>query len=181
MRVLGIDPGTIRCGWGVVDFDASRLRYVASGTVDAGRGEIASRLAAVYSQLGRVIVEHRPDEVGLERSFVARNVQSAFRLGEARGVAMAVAAAAGLPVVEYTPMMIKKAVAGYGRAEKGQVQKAVATLLAFDGEPQSDEADALAAALCHALSGRYEARVGEALALRGLRRGRGRSWRSVRG
>jgi crossover junction endodeoxyribonuclease RuvC len=181
LRVLGVDPGTIRCGWGVVDCDGPRLTHVASGVIDAGRGEIAGRLLVVYRDLFEVISDHAPDSFSLERNFVARNVQSAFRLGEARGVAMAAAAAAGLGVSEYTPMMVKKAVVGYGRAEKGQVQLAVQRLLGLAGLPESDAADALAAALCHGLSGTFQARVVDAASLRGLTRGRGRSWRTVRG
>jgi crossover junction endodeoxyribonuclease RuvC len=181
LRVLGVDPGTIRCGWGVVDCGASRLVHVASGVVDAGRGEIGSRLLLISRELQTVMAVHAPDGFSLERNFVARNVQSAFRLGEARGVAMAAAAAAGLQVSEYTPMMIKKAVVGYGRAEKGQVQTAVQRLLGLSELPAADAADALAAALCHGLSGSFDQRVAEAISLRGVTRGRGRGWRSLRG
>ena len=181
LRVLGVDPGTVRCGWGVVDFDGPRLAHVASGVIEAGRGEIASRLLQIHRELTDAISAHTPESMSLERNFVARNVQSAFRLGEARGVAMTAAAAAGLSVSEYTPMMVKKAVVGYGRAEKLQVQIAVQRLLSLASLPETDAADALAAALCHALSGTFEARVTEAVSLRGLSRGRGRSWRSVRG
>jgi len=181
LRVLGVDPGTIRCGWGVVDLDGPRLIHVASGVIDAGRGDIATRLLLVHQDLLAVISAHQPELFSLERNFVARNVQSAFRLGEARGVAMAAAAAAGLSVSEYTPMMIKKAVVGYGRAEKAQVQTAVQRLLGMETLPDSDAADALAAALCHGLTGAFEARVADAVSLRGVTRGRGRSWRSVRG
>jgi crossover junction endodeoxyribonuclease RuvC len=181
VRVLGVDPGTIRCGWGVVDFDGPRLLHVASGTIDAGRGEIAARLLYIHRDLLDVISLHQPNIFSLERNFVARNVQSAFRLGEARGVAMAAAAASGLVVGEYTPMMIKKAVVGYGRAEKAQVQAAVQRLLSLSELPEADAADALAAALCHGLAGVFQARVTDAVSLRGVTRGRGRSWRSVRG
>jgi crossover junction endodeoxyribonuclease RuvC len=181
VRVLGVDPGTIRCGWGVVDFDGPRLVHVASGVIDAGRGEIAARLLLIHRDLLSVISDHQPTVFSLERNFVARNVQSAFRLGEARGVAMAAAAATGLTVGEYTPMMIKKSVVGYGRAEKGQVQAAVQRLLSLAAEPESDAADALAAALCHGLAGAFQSRVADAVTLRGVTRGRGRSWRSVRG
>lgn len=180
LRVLGVDPGTIRCGWGVVSCDGPRLVHVASGVIDAGRGDIAARLALVYRDLLEVVAEHGPTAFSLERNFVARNVQSAFRLGEARGVAMAAAAASGLTPTEYTPMMIKKAVVGYGRAEKGQVQTAVQRLLGLADLPAPDAADALAAALCLGLAGRFEARVADALSLRGAARARGRSWRAVR-
>jgi crossover junction endodeoxyribonuclease RuvC len=181
VRVLGVDPGTIRCGWGVVEFDGPRLVHVASGVIDAGRGEIAGRLLLIHRDLLSIISEHSPTYFSLERNFVARNVQSAFRLGEARGVAMAAAAATGLAVGEYTPMMIKKSVVGYGRAEKQQVQAAVQRLLSLPAEPETDQADALAAALCHGLAGSFQVRVADAVSLRGVTRGRGRSWRSLRG
>jgi len=181
LRVLGIDPGTIHCGWGIVDCNGPRLSHVASGVIEAGRGEIAGRLLTVHQYLRELLVIHRPDAVSLERNFVARNVQSAFRLGEARGVAMAAAAGAGVPIAEYTPMMVKKAVVGYGRAEKSQVQLAVHRLLSLEALPESDAADALAAALCHGLSGSFQGRLADAVSLRGLTRVRGRSWRAVRG
>lgn len=181
MRVLGVDPGTIRCGWGVVECNGPRLVHVGSGVIEAGRGELASRLLLVHDQLRDCIAAHRPDSVSLERNFVARNVQSAFRLGEARGVAMAAAAAAGLSIAEYTPMMVKRAVVGYGRAEKSQVQLAVQRLLGLESIPEPDAADALAAALCHGLSGALQLRLADAAPVRGLTRLRGRSWRSVRG
>ncbi|HYB97982.1 MAG TPA: crossover junction endodeoxyribonuclease RuvC [Candidatus Limnocylindrales bacterium] len=180
MRVLGVDPGTIVCGWGVVELDGARLTHVASGTIEAGRGDVACRLSLVYAELLAVVDQHSPTDVSLERNFVARNVQSAFRIGEARGVAMAAAAARGIRVNEYTPMMIKKAVVGYGKADKAQVQAAIARLLSLAELPRTDAADALAAALCHGLSGRFDARVSDALSLRGLTRGRGRSWRTAR-
>ncbi|HYC57555.1 MAG TPA: crossover junction endodeoxyribonuclease RuvC [Candidatus Binatia bacterium] len=180
MRVLGVDPGTIVCGWGVVELAGSRLIHVGSGTIDAGRGDISCRLALVYSELLSVLDEHSPTDLSLERNFVARNVQSAFRIGEARGVAMAAAAARGIGVSEYTPMMIKKSVVGYGKADKAQVQAAIARLLSLPELPRTDAADALAAALCHGLTGRFDARVADALSLRGLSRGRGRSWRTAR-
>ena len=179
MRVLGVDPGTIRCGWGVVDVDGPRLVHVASGVVEAGRGELASRLLQVHRGLAEVLRAHAPGAFSLERNFVARNVQSAFRLGEARGVAMAAAAAAGLPVSEYTPMMVKKAVVGYGRAEKGQVQAAVQRILSLPDLPEPDAADALAAALCHGLSGAFAAKVTQALPAGAAVPARGRSWRSL--
>lgn len=181
MRVLGVDPGTIRCGWGVVDCDGPHLRHVASGVVEAGRGELAGRLHQIHRELLAVITAHSPQGFSLERNFVARNVQSAFRLGEARGVAMAAAAAAGLTVSEFTPMMVKKAVVGYGRADKLQVSTAVQRLLGLDELPREDAADALAAALCLGLAGSFQARVADAVTLRGVARVRGRSWRTVRG
>jgi crossover junction endodeoxyribonuclease RuvC len=118
----------------------------------------------IYAELGEVARKHVPDAFSLERNFLARNVQSAFRLGEARGVAMAAAALAGLPLAEYTPATVKKTVTGHGGARKSQVQEAVLRLLALSGRLAVDEADALAVAACHALRTRYQSRVSEALA-----------------
>ncbi|MFQ5477009.1 MAG: crossover junction endodeoxyribonuclease RuvC [Candidatus Binatia bacterium] len=163
MRVLGVDPGSIKTGWGVIECHGPRLTYLASGTLDLGRKDPASRLAAVYAGLAGVVREHCPTVLSLERNFLARNVQSAFRIGEARGVAMAVAAAAGMSTSEYTPATIKKAVVGYGRADKAQVQQAVLRLFDLERIPGEDEADALASAVCHALRHGFDERVAVAL------------------
>lgn len=164
MRVLGVDPGTVVTGWGVIDCHRGQLRHVDSGTIRAGRGSLPARLALIYAELGEVARRHAPDAFSLERNFLARNVQSAFRLGEARGVAMAAAALAGLPLAEYTPATVKKTVTGHGGARKSQVQEAVLRLLSLSGRLAVDEADALAVAACHALRVRYQSRVSAALA-----------------
>jgi len=169
LRVLGVDPGTILTGWGIVDCEGSRLRYVASGVVRAGRGELGTRLATIHSALSEVIALHVPEVLSLERNFLAANVQSAFRLGEARGVAMAAAAGRGLALSEYTPATIKKAIVGHGRADKAAVQNAIVRLLGLLGRPQADEADALAAAACHALRMPYESKLASALRSRNVR------------
>ena len=159
MRILGIDPGTMRTGWGVVEGRGSELVYIASGVICAGRGDLPTRLADIYGGLTEVGRMHAISEVSLEKNFLARNVQSAFRLGEARGVAMAAAADFGAEVREYVPTAVKKSVVGYGRADKRQVQAAVVRLLALDHEPAEDAADALAVALCHVLTGAFVAKV----------------------
>jgi crossover junction endodeoxyribonuclease RuvC len=164
MRVLGVDPGSIKTGWGVLDVNGSRMVRVDSGVLRVGRGEVCERLARIHQGLTAILSQHRPDYVSLERNFVARNVQSAFRLGEARGVVMAAAAAAGVALCEYAPMSVKKSVAGYGGADKAQVQGAVVALLGLDSVPAEDEADALAAAVCHAVAHRYDSRVQRAVA-----------------
>lgn len=163
MRVLGVDPGTVVTGWGVLDSDRGRLVRVASGTIRVGRGEVSARLAAIYEGLRAIIAEHEPGVLSLERNFVARNVQSAFRLGEARGVAMAAAAGAGVELSEYTPATIKKSVVGHGRADKAAVQVAVCRLLSIGDLDSSDEADALAAAACHAFREGYDRKLADAL------------------
>ncbi|MFT4570701.1 MAG: crossover junction endodeoxyribonuclease RuvC [Hyphomicrobiaceae bacterium] len=162
VRVLGVDPGTVRCGWGIVDSSGSRLERVASGVIQVGRGDIAPRLAKISEHISAMIVAHQPDSLSLERSFLARNVQSAFRLGEARGAIMAVSSSAGLTVAEYAPTTLKKAVTGTGRADKAQIQAAISRLFGAGFDPAEDEADALAAAVCHALSAVMLSKIAQA-------------------
>ena len=154
MRILGIDPGSHRTGWGVVERDGSTLRRVAADVI-AARGEsLALRLASIQEALGRVIEEYRPEAAALESVFMHRNPRSALLLGHARGAALCACGRAGLPTSEYAPARVKVAVSGYGRAGKPQVQSMVARLLGLDAQPRSDEADALAVAICHALEER---------------------------
>ena len=167
MRVLGVDPGTIVAGWAVVDCNGRSLSRVAAGTVSVGRAEVSMRLGRIYAELVRVIGEFTPEHLSLEKSFVARNIQSALRLGEARGVAMAAAAASGLEMNEYSPATIKKAVVGYGRADKKQVQAAVVRIFGLSQTPPEDEADALAIAACHGFSAGFRSRLEDALAAGG--------------
>lgn len=176
MRVVGVDPGTIATGWGVIDGERERLRFVAGGVVRA-RGELPQRLAEIHRVISEVIAEYLPGVLSLEKSFVGDNVQSALRLGEARGAILAAAASANVAVAEYSPAEIKLAVAGGGRATKEQVQWMVAQLLGVDGERSADEADALGAAICHLQTRRFADLVG--VASTPARSGRGRiSWRS---
>lgn len=176
MQVLGVDPGTVRAGWGVVDAGAARLRYVGGGTLRA-TGGLAERLARLFDGVGTLLDTFRPAGIALETSFVGSNVQSAFRLGEARGAILVAAARAGVPVWEYSPAEIKVAVTGHGAATKPQVQGMVARLLGMDAEVPPDEADALAAAICHLHSMRFLARVGAPAGGLGARRRGGRTAR----
>ena len=130
MRVLGVDPGTVAMGWGVIDDADRRLTYVAGGVLRA-RGPLAERLASVYAQAQRILADFAPDCVSLEKTFVGENVQSAFRLGEARGAILVATAQAGVSVAEYSPAEIKVAVVGHGRAAKDQMQTMVGRLLAL--------------------------------------------------
>ena len=152
MRVLGIDPGSQRTGYGCVDSDGRRHRLVDCGAIRAaaaGNG-FPERLAAIHRELTRVIRECTPECVAIENLFHATNVRSALLLGHARGVAIVAAVEAGLPVVEYSPAEIKRSVVGYGRAEKIQVQRMMKLLLGLDRIPSPhDAADALAVAVCH--------------------------------
>lgn len=151
MRVLGIDPGSERTGYGCAETSGSRLRLVVCGAVTPpSRASFPERLLAIHRALRACLAECRPDAVAIENVFFAINVRSALKLGHARGVAMLAASEAGLPIVEYTPAEIKRAVVGYGRAEKPQVQQMIKLLLGLRAVPAPhDAADALAVAICH--------------------------------
>ena len=151
MRVFGIDPGSGRTGYGCIDSDGSRLRFVACGAIAAVPGAaLPDKLSRIHASLQALLATHRPDCVAIENLFHAKNARSALILGHARGVAMLAAVDAGLPVIEYSPAEVKVAVVGYGRAEKTQMQQMVKLLLGLDAVPTPhDAADALAIAICH--------------------------------
>jgi crossover junction endodeoxyribonuclease RuvC len=151
MRVLGIDPGSRITGFGVVNvLRNGRLSYVSSGCIRIPGGSLASRLKAVYDGVSQVITTYHPNHLAIEKVFMARNADSALKLGQARGVAVCAGANRALDVNEYTALQIKHAVVGRGRAGKEQVQHMVKALLHLDGNPPIDAADALACAICHA-------------------------------
>jgi crossover junction endodeoxyribonuclease RuvC len=159
--ILGVDPGLRRCGWGVVAAAGSRLAHVAHGTVAPPvTGSSAERLAQLHAGLMAVVAAHRPDEAAVEETFVNANARAALALGQARGVALAACAGAGLPVAEYAPSVIKKGLVGTGSADKTQVAFMVRRLLPTAGEVAADAADALAVALCHAAHGAFRRRAG---------------------
>jgi len=152
MRVLGIDCGTEYTGYGVVELQRNDdLLCLICGAIRLSpRDPLPDRLAVIFKQLRELIEQFRPDDVAIEDVFYAVNAKSALKLGQVRGVAMLAASSAGLPVAEYSPLSIKSAVVGYGRAEKEQVQHMVTRLLRLDQVPQpADAADALAIAICH--------------------------------
>ena len=151
MRVFGIDPGSDRTGYGCVESDGSRHRLIVSGAISSAAGaSFPDKLLRIHAGLAVLLAECRPDCVAIENLFHATNARSALKLGHARGVAMLAAVEAGLPVAEYTPAEIKRAVVGYGRAEKHQVQQMVKLLLGLAAIPTPhDAADALAVAICH--------------------------------
>ena len=152
MRVLGIDCGTEYTGFGVVELcNDDTLVCLSCGAIRLSvREPMARRLATIFGHLSAVIQEHRPDHVAIEDVFYALNVKSALKLGQVRGVAMLAASSAGLQVSEYSPLSVKSAVVGYGKAEKQQVQHMVARLLNLAELPEpADAADALAIAICH--------------------------------
>jgi crossover junction endodeoxyribonuclease RuvC len=153
VRVLGIDCGTEFTGYGLIEDqqNSTELRCLTCGTIALSRREpMPQRLARVFGQLCSVLEHNRPDVVAIEDVFYAVNVKSVLKLGQVRGVAMLAAAVHGCPVAEYSPLAIKSAVAGYGKAEKIQVQHMVTRLLRLPNPPDSfDAADALAVAICH--------------------------------
>lgn len=149
MRVLGIDPGATATGWGVVESKGNALVFVAAGVIrTTPQAPFPDRLQAIFKGVGEVIRTHRPQAASVEEIFMAKNPQSAIKLGHARGAAMVAAGHAGLPVSEFTALHIKKAVVGFGQAEKAQVQQMVARLLNMEKPPPQDAADALAAGIC---------------------------------
>ncbi|MGH9382679.1 MAG: crossover junction endodeoxyribonuclease RuvC [Vicinamibacterales bacterium] len=156
MRVFGIDPGSERTGYGCIDSDGRRHRLVLCGAIRTWAGaSFPDRLSFIYRSLTDLLAECQPESVAIENLFHSVNARSALKLGHARGVAMLAAVEAGMTVVEYTPAEIKRAVVGYGRAEKPQVGQMVKLLLGLDRVPSPhDAADALAVAICHLHGGR---------------------------
>jgi len=149
-RILGLDPGSLRTGYGLIDCTSEGERHLAHGFVNAGRGDFLVRLRRIFDAVAALIELHRPDEIAIERVFVHRNPDSALKLGQARGAAICAAVAAGASAHEYAPRAIKLAVSGFGAADKLQVARMVTVLLGLPRRPVADAADALAVALCHA-------------------------------
>ena len=156
-RILGIDPGSRVTGYGVIDTDGAHTRYVTSGCIRVGTGEFARRLNDIYTRVGEIVAEFAPHAVAVERVFMHRNADSALKLGQARAAAICGTFGAQVALHEYAAREIKQAVVGRGGADKQQVQHMVRAILALETEPPTDEADALAAAICHAHSGGLKA------------------------
>jgi crossover junction endodeoxyribonuclease RuvC len=178
VRIFGIDPGSDRTGYGCVEMAASRHHLVVCGSLSAPPGTaFPDKLRHIHAGLAQLLAVHRPDCVAIENIFHAKNVRSALKLGHARGVALLAASEAGLPIVEYTPAEVKRAVVGFGRAEKHQVQHMIRILLGLDAAPRPhDAADALAIAICHLHSSTGPA----ARAAAAVPPARVRSWRQYR-
>jgi crossover junction endodeoxyribonuclease RuvC len=157
IRVLGIDPGSQRTGFGVVDATGARLSYVASGVIRTAEGEFAARLCEIFRCMRSIVAQYQPQEIAIEKVFVNRNPDSALKLGQARGAAICGTAESNAGVFEYATRQIKQAVVGTGSAEKGQVQLMMRSILKLEAPVPADAADALAAAVCHALRGRVRA------------------------
>lgn len=154
-RILGLDPGSLRTGFGVIDCDGGSLTIVAQGCIATSGGPLADRLRIIHARVAELIAQHRPKEVAVERVFLSKNPDSALKLGQARGAALA-AVPVALGVHEYAPRAVKLAVVGVGGAEKTQVAHMVKQLLRVDLRLAADAADALAIAICHANSRKFE-------------------------
>lgn len=151
MRILGIDPGSHITGYGIIDKQGNYLRHVAHGEIKSKKESLFSAmLVSIYQQLSEVIAQTEPQAIALENIFYGKNVRSLIKQAQVRGVAIFSGADKGIPVFEYSPLEIKKAVVGYGRAEKRQVQVMVKAILKLPELPPADAADALASAICHA-------------------------------
>ncbi|MEH6550241.1 MAG: crossover junction endodeoxyribonuclease RuvC [Pseudomonadales bacterium] len=148
--ILGIDPGSVRTGYGIINAVGSKLEYVASGCIRLPKEELPERLKVIFQSLTEIIESYQPQMVSVEQVFMGNNASSALKLGQARGAAIVAAVNQGLPVSEYSARQIKQSVVGTGAADKSQVQHMVRLLLSLAGNPQEDAADALAAAMCHA-------------------------------
>lgn len=148
-RILGIDPGSRMTGFGIIDRRGNRVEYLTSGVIRTQGDVFPERLRTIFAALSEIVAEHRPDQMAIEQVFVHRNPSSALKLGQARGAAICACVMADLPVAEYTPKEIKKAIVGGGAASKEQVEFMVRMLLKLDGKLALDASDALAVALCH--------------------------------
>ncbi len=149
MRIFGIDPGTGKLGYGMINIEAGQMRMMAYGCIKTpAHMPLAQRLCIIYQEFKKLISDHKPDMVAIEKLFFARNVTTAMGVGEARGVVVLAAAQANIEIQEFTPLQVKQAITGYGRAEKSQIQRMVQKILNLEKIPRPDDAaDALAIAI----------------------------------
>lgn len=159
MIILGIDPGSRITGYGIIESIGNRNRYIASGCITAKGNNIPDRLLQIHEGLSIIIAKYLPTEVAIEQIFVKDNVDSALKLGQARGAALVAIANYKLPLAEYAPRVVKKTVVGFGGADKQQIQQMIRVLLCLSDKPPQDAADALAIALCHASHGSIKERI----------------------
>ncbi len=150
VRILGIDPGSLKTGFGIIDYQSGQSSYVTSGIIRIAAGPLPERLVTIASGLAEVIDTHAPALVAVEDVFLARDPRAVLKLGQARGAAITTAVTRNLPVGEYAPRLVKQSIVGNGNASKEQVQFMVKKLLSLQGTLQDDAADALAVAICHA-------------------------------
>ncbi|MEM9779066.1 MAG: crossover junction endodeoxyribonuclease RuvC [Pseudomonadota bacterium] len=167
MRVIGIDPGLRRTGWGVVDIDGNRLSHVANGICGSEGADLAQRLLSLHTALTGILDLYQPEQAAVEQTFVNKDAVGTLKLGQARGVILLVPAQAGLPVAEYAPNAVKKTVVGVGHADKRQVEHMVRLQLPGIEIAGPDASDALAIALCHAHHAKFGGRLDAALAKAG--------------
>ncbi|HSN84539.1 MAG TPA: crossover junction endodeoxyribonuclease RuvC [Polyangiales bacterium] len=159
MRVLGIDPGSRRTGWGVVQLEGTRLRHIGAGTIMlSDKTPLPNRLRVIHEELAGIIALHRPDTMAVEEIFFAKYANAALKLGHARGVALLVAAQSEIGVHEYPPAIVKRTIVGRGAADKAQVGRLVMALLGLGTPPEEDAADALAVAITHIQAARSSVR-----------------------
>jgi crossover junction endodeoxyribonuclease RuvC len=170
MRVIGIDPGLRRTGWGVIQIDGNQLKHVGNGVCNSTASEeLSVRLLEIFVQLRAVIARYKPDCAAVENTFVSKDAAGTLKLGQARGIALLAPAEAGLRVYEYAPNKVKKTVVGVGHADKAQIEHMVKMQLPGVTLQGSDAADALGIALCHAFQGKYDERINVALSKGGVR------------
>ncbi|PVZ90020.1 crossover junction endodeoxyribonuclease RuvC [Serratia sp. S1B] len=172
--IIGIDPGSRLTGYGIIEHQGSQLKFVDAGTIRTETQEMPERLKRIFAGVERIVKFHDPTEAAVEQVFMAQNPDSALKLGQARGAAIAALVNLDLQVAEYTARQIKQSVVGYGAADKEQVQMMVMKLLKLEIKPQADAADALAAAICHAHASGSMSKLAVLNALGGMARGRSR-------
>lgn len=160
LTILGIDPGSIKTGYGIIRFNGTKAEYVASGLIRLPSGPLPPRLKLIFDNVSQLIEQYQPDQMSVEEVFFARDPRAALKLGQARGAAIVAGVNAGVVVAEYSAKSIKQSVVGNGNAVKEQVQHMVKYLLKLPSTPAEDAADALAAALCHAHSLQIQAKTG---------------------
>ncbi|MCO8068867.1 crossover junction endodeoxyribonuclease RuvC [Acinetobacter schindleri] len=175
--IIGIDPGSRLTGYGIIQKEGSKLSFVDAGTIRTETAEMPERLKRIFAGVERIVKFYGPTEAAVEQVFMAQNPDSALKLGQARGAAIAALVNLDLQVAEYTARQIKQSVVGYGAAEKEQVQMMVMKILNLSIKPQQDAADALAAAICHAHASGSMSKMAVLNALGGMARGRSRASR----
>lgn len=173
--IIGIDPGSRLTGYGIIEKDGQKLKFIDAGTIRTETIEMPERLKRIFAGIERIVKFHGPTEAAVEQVFMAKNPDSALKLGQARGAAIAALVNLDLQVAEYSARQIKQSVVGYGAADKEQVQMMVMRLLNLSIKPQQDAADALAAAICHAHASGSMSKLAVLNALGGMARGRSRT------
>ena len=164
--ILGVDPGSLKTGFGIIDSLGSSNVYVASGVIRIPNGGLPDRLKVIFDSLTEIIEEYSPHEMAIEQVFMAKSASSALKLGQARGAAIVAGVNQGLPVAEYEARKVKQAVVGHGAADKHQMQQMIKTLLGLPSAPQEDAADALGVAICHANTQQHLIKISNASSFR---------------